>query len=339
MPKLDSYIEFLHSAWMANAAILAALMILNCTGCWEEIRYESSQSRTQRSSEVRTTAPNNSNDLDTQARSQEGVDPLPSKDLPVETLSDTPLAVEIEPVELALEIGPAEKPQTEEVKVEAGLLADVESEREIEKEPLEWVDDSSVIRQPQHLAQIPGGAQDQNIPARNMMARNALATWRMASKWSFAAARLAKGQGPDRYAEELEQAQYAARLIQVELPDLPKDLPEKGREKALVAFLLTDAGPKLSRQLLEQFDKRHAALADLAIRTHVLLLIYTPKNPRIADILSEVQQAAQDSDLPEKVWIELVNLLESRAEFKKVKMAIYELHRQAFVVLGKSSSS
>ena len=259
------------------AKVCATLLTLAFSGCWQEIRYEPSQTPLPRPSTSRVAVVEEAN---------EEVLAVPALETP--TLTEEPLPREIVPVE-----------------------------------------------QPVELAEISPAAEQPKSPAPP---RSALATWRMASKWSYAAARLAKGQGPDRYGEDLERAHYAATLVKIELPDLPGDVPVEDREKAIIAFLTETAGPKMSRQLLNRYDAQHAALADLAIRTHVLLLTYTPKSPRLAEFLPALRRVAEDSNLPQSVCDQLITLLEERAEFKKVKAAIYQLHRQASVELGKATS-
>jgi len=166
---------------------------------------------------------------------------------------------------------------------------------------------------------------------------SALAAWRMASKWSFAVALCAKGLDVDRYGEYLKQAGHAANSLQIELPDLPQHIPAEEREKTLIDFLLEEASPDLSRQLLTRYDAQHAALAELAVKTHLLLLIYTPNSPQVEPLLSAVRRAAKDSSLPQGVWQDLVTRLSERAEFEHVKAAIYALHRQALDGLGGES--
>ena len=206
------------------------LLTLICSGCWEEIRYEPSQT-------------------------------------PLAQPSTPPSAVEeVDEEELAV-------PAVES----AALIEDT-----LPVEPY------FVAEQPVQPAESSLASQQPEGPA---LPQSALATWRMASKWSYAVALAAKGRSPDRYAEHLEPARYAAKLVEIDLAELPQDVSADQREKELLAFLTEDSGPKLSRQLLDRYDAQHAALANLAIQTHALLLTYTPRNPRVAEFLPAVRQA------------------------------------------------
>ncbi len=164
--------------------------------------------------------------------------------------------------------------------------------------------------------------------------RTALSTWQMSSKWSMAVALQAKGRDADNFGERLEQAHDAASLLKVSLPALPTHEEGADRLSANLVFLLEDGGPRLVGELNQRYDANHAALVELAIKTHVLLLNYTPASPRLAPVIIAIRQAAESSGLPESVWLELVELLESRADFPEVKAAIFQLHQRATEHLG-----
>jgi len=99
------------------------------------------------------------------------------------------------------------------------------------------------------------------------------------------------------------------------------------------------AGPRLASTLSKQHGAEHAALAELATKTHVLLLSYTPSSTRLEPVIASVRQAAQQSRLPETVWKELVELLAARAEFKPVKASIFQLHQRATAYLSGAAKN
>ncbi len=167
--------------------------------------------------------------------------------------------------------------------------------------------------------------------------RTALAAWRMGSDWSMAAALQAKGRDVESYGEWLEQAREGARLLGVELPELPTYDVDSDRLAGNLTFLLEEAGPRLAGELRELHGADHAALVELATKTHVLLLSYTPNSTRLDPVIAAIRHAAESSGLPESVWRELVDLLTARAEFKQVKAAVFQLHQRAVDFLGEVS--
>lgn len=172
-----------------------------------------------------------------------------------------------------------------------------------------------------------------------LLARTHLAAWQLCSKWSMAAALQAKGRDLDSYGDLLEAARDAAKLLNVTLPELPTHEVGVDRLAENLQFLLEAAGPRLADELNVRHGADHAALAELATKTHVLLLSYTPSSPKLEPVVDSIRQAARQSGLPADVWQELVDLLTARAEFKSVKAAIFKLHSKAFDYLNKQSVS
>ena len=164
-----------------------------------------------------------------------------------------------------------------------------------------------------------------------------LAAWEMSSRWSMAAARQAKGQGIDLYGTRLERARDDARLLGVELPELPLHEEDADRLERNLTFLLEEAGPQLAIQLGELHGADHAALVELATKTNVLLLNYSPNSPQMEPVIGAIRQAAESSGLPKEIWNELIDLLTARKDFKQVKAAIFQLHQQASAFLGGES--
>ncbi len=186
-----------------------------------------------------------------------------------------------------------------------------------------------------------GGSTEASLPAKSELDERltGLEVWQMASKWSMAAALQAKDSPAKTYSDRLEQAQHGAQALGILLPELPAFEEGTDRLPTSLTFLLEHAGPRLADALSEKHGEKHAALAELATKTHVLLLIYTPNSTRLEPVIQAIRNAAEASGLPEVVWRELVDLLEARSEFKQVKAAIYGLHRGAVDALGNEDEN
>jgi hypothetical protein len=78
----------------------------------------------------------------------------------------------------------------------------------------------------------------------------------------------------------------------------------------------------------ERFTPAEAALAELAIRSHLLLLVYSPQADIAAEHTAAIRAAAEKSGLPASLWQPLVTLLEDRAPFVAVRPEVFQLHRQ-----------
>jgi len=156
----------------------------------------------------------------------------------------------------------------------------------------------------------------------------------MGSQWSFAAALHAKGRGLETYGDRLEQAEYGAKLLEVELPVFPVGDFQGDRLAETTDFLLNKAGPQVTVGLSQRHGPRQAALAELAIKTHGLLLTYSPRKARLASMTENIRRVAEGSQLPEEIWRDLIDLLEDRAAFSAVKSAVFQLHKRALAHLS-----
>jgi hypothetical protein len=154
----------------------------------------------------------------------------------------------------------------------------------------------------------------------------------------MAAALQAKGRNSDSYSGQWKKALEDAEQLGIALPELPTHAEDADRLTENLNFLLEAAGPRLASLLSRQYGTREAALAELATKTHVLLLSYTPSSTRLEPVIASILQAARRSELPESVWQELVDLLTARADFQLVKAAIFRLHKRAAAYLSDAAT-
>jgi hypothetical protein len=285
------------------SAFAAALALMTSVGCWQEIRYDPSQDP-----------------------SEPPARPVVlSDETPTEQPAAAPSAEQLfadKPVE--------EKPDQEEPLWD-GMVSETASATSTEPAPpaeLDWPDESPEEESPEveqpEIAAVPTPADP----------RTALAAWRMASKWSLAVGVFGKGWPADRYVDMWQQAEFAAQLLQVPLPALPENVAINEQLSAATTLLLEESGPQLAEAVGVEHSATHRALCDLAIKTHALLLIYTPNGGEQKPLVAAIRQAAEDSPLPERMWKPVVDSLDAGADFQEAKRAIFELHNQAAKYLG-----
>ncbi len=274
-------------------------LCLSCLGCWQEVRYEPGEP-VAKPSTIPTGKPTGQMAKpEVEAPTQELLPPTGS-----ETFYEDPVP------KLTVE-------QSDVLPVPALEESAVVVEEELTEKKGEWIP-SPEARQPEK-------------------AGTGLAAWEMSSRWSMATALQAKGQDIDIYGARLERARDDARLLGIELPELPLHEEDADRLEGNLTFLLEEAGPQLAIRLGELHGADHAALVELATKTHVLLLNYSPNSPQLEPVIGAIRQAAESSGLPKEIWSELIDLLNARADFKQVKAAIFQLHQQASAFLGGES--
>lgn len=311
--------QFSHAPVLASLqAVLITLAICGLSGCWQEIRYEPSRVA--------------------QYESSQRVEPATEMTRP----QTAPLDREIEP-----EGTPAESQTMPELN---GTVNDsfkdigVEGTNDIPQTPTPA--EQEVVMQEDLVATQPSEPEGDTLdlpapsaepePTSLPSAQTRRAAWNLSSEWSMAAALLAKGRDRDSFGERIDRAADEAEFLGISLPALPSSDEPTDRVERALQFLLDDAGPEIAGSLKQQYGTDHAALAELATKTHVLLLSYSPKSTSLEPVIDSIRQAAENSDLPDNVWRGLIDLLTERADFKAVKSAIFQLHRDAAAQLAES---
>jgi hypothetical protein len=287
---------------------LAILALVLCPGCWQEVQYVPSEP-------AETTLISSTTSGD-----QPASESTPSK---------TPAPVEVTPTELfAPESTPAA--ESEPVRLEADFV-DLQPQTET---PAESVADSSA-----KLPESEGPAADAtseketetpehfNSPevATLRPSRTALAAWRMSSRWSLAAAVYAKGQPEESYRDLIDQASYAASLIDMELPRFPTTVTNE-LQTTVASYLLHEGSEQIADELRGEYPIEYAALAEFAIKSHALLLIYTPKSQQLEPVVESIHAAATNSGLPANYYEKLIVMLERRESFADVKAEVLAMH-------------
>jgi hypothetical protein len=128
-----------------------------------------------------------------------------------------------------------------------------------------------------------------------------------------------------RYQPILDEAVAAANKLEVELPPLPTSEQSGALEATVIEGLRGESAVALTSAMANRFGSAEAALADLAVRSHLLLLTYSPRSGDATLQAEALRRAAEGSGLPAQVWEPLVKLLEERAPFDAVKRAALEL--------------
>ncbi|MGI9458116.1 MAG: hypothetical protein ACR2NU_16250 [Aeoliella sp.] len=158
------------------------------------------------------------------------------------------------------------------------------------------------------------------------------AAWRLGSKWSLAVGIYGKGFGVNRYGNVLQQAADAARDLDVALPAIPEDADDV--LPTAIGLLLDSEGPHMARLVGAAHTSQHQTLCELAIRSHALLLSYSPTDSDVDSLLGAIRPLVEASSLPAHLWLPLVQTLEQRADYQDVKRAVLDLHEQASDYLG-----
>lgn len=342
-------------------SLVGILLTLGCLGCWEEIHYQPEHSST------KAPAPSEAAPPIASEQKAESAQPTPSSEElfetpagePEDTLLEGMAKSEIEslpineggetapqvedalpggPANPANAPGPADREEFQPVDEEISLWEKLYSN---ESAPEAGDDPVGSIQTVEPFIELPDSeeaAPPEAVPTeRDSPSRSRLAAWKLSSTWSLAAGLMARGHTGSRFESLLQDAGAAAEQLQIELPELSPRALHNRSPSEIVAFLLEEAGPDLAEQLKSRYGNQHAALAELAIKTNLLLLIYTPRSSRLDPLVETIHTAAENSGLSRDVWREILSLLDRRATYDQVKAAVFALHRAAEMELDPTT--
>jgi hypothetical protein len=291
------------SILLACRAGAAAGFIAASVGCWEEIKYEpgpdsvrSAQGADAPSGEVASG----------EAAGPEANTPAPTPASPA-TSPTTPPADEPPSSKLPLDL--TEPPPPSDPTLSDELAAELQEA-------------GSNAPAPSPLAP-PEEAPPEATAAQRLL------LWQAAGKWSLAAAMFAKQLPAERFESLRTEAVAAAEPLEIDLPPLPSATPEQSAEQAVIAALAGSPANEVVTAVSERYGAAAGSLTDLAIRSNLLLLTYSPRRSDVAEQAARFATAAEASGLPRDAWSPLAKLLDDGGEYVDVRAAVFKLHSDA----------
>lgn len=291
-------------------------------GCWEEIRYEPAPEVVQSSTAEQGVSPQET--VGNAGPEAAGVPAEPTIVEPA-TVAEAATDSVAEPTTPPLDAPPLELPQSPGPEEIAPATA----------EPAAPTAESAPTDGLFGDASTDSAAPAVEAPAATPAQRRLI--WQAAGKWSLAAAMFAKQLPAERFEPMQKEADASAAELGVALPSLPTPAAGQTPEQAVVATLNGEPTANLIATTAERFGAEAGALADLAIRTNLLLLTYSPRRDDVAAEAAQLRSIAESSGLPNDAWTPLAKLLEEGAEYVAVRTAIFDLHRRVETLLSEAS--
>jgi hypothetical protein len=165
------------------------------------------------------------------------------------------------------------------------------------------------------------------------------AAWRLGSRLSQAALANDRGMSSESVTKWFDEARSAARLLGTSIPDLPESTAaiDSGQVSQRVLDYLGIQYDRIARDLTKNNQPESAALFEIALKSNILILLYSPTNTSAAAVASAVKQAASLAKLPDKLWQPLVVLLNEKAPVDDVRAAVRKMHKDVDEFLANSA--
>jgi hypothetical protein len=290
-----------------NAAYRTALMMLvaACAGCWEEIEYTGPRT---------VSAPRRD-----AARPEEPEDKAPAKRPPTNVADVPPVAAPRNETTASTSL-----PETPAAPAPDAAPAKAEGDRyaaQAAAEPSTPTTATAVV------GQTPSAMNSRR------------AAWQLGSRLSLAALANDRRLAADKVPIWLEDARTASRHLGTTVADLPDPAAADDNSRVsrqVVNFLLVD-GQRIGRELSTRHGPEQSALFEIALKSNILLLLYSPGGTAGTSVAAAISQAAPQAKLPAEYWQPLVDALGDDAPHDDVRAAIRKMHLEVDKYLAQAA--
>jgi hypothetical protein len=190
---------------------------------------------------------------------------------------------------------------------------------------------------PQHVTPPPETITRAATPASPMNTKRA--AWLLGSRLSLAALANDRGIAAKNVPEWFADAQQAAKMLKTAIPELPQPAAPGETEpasKQVMNYLLVN-GQRIGHDLTKQYGATEASLFEVALKSNLLLLIYRPGTPTVDTVSAAIQESAARAKLPEKLWMPLIDAINSQAPPKEVQADVRKFHSDVDQYLAGSA--
>ena len=126
----------------------------------------------------------------------------------------------------------------------------------------------------------------------------------------------------------LDEAHSACKVLGTTVPELPEPAAVGDTSLAsrqVIDYLLAQ-GQRIGRELAKQYGPEQAALFEVALKSNILLLLYSPGSDATNSITAAITRAAPQAKLPDVLWSPLVDRMNKKASLEDVRTAVRQMH-------------
>lgn len=110
-----------------------------------------------------------------------------------------------------------------------------------------------------------------------------------------------------------------------------KPFPPKAKTSSatfadVIHYLIKGDGALLGAALARKYDKDHALLYEVSIKSNLLILLYTPGND--SGIGKVIESRCSELKLPKPLWSGVVEAINSKQKASDVKDLVFKMHKE-----------
>lgn len=162
------------------------------------------------------------------------------------------------------------------------------------------------------------------VPADVKSARAALTSWKLGIAWATGSWGHTMGTAStDEVIKLADRSSALAGAMGVKL-QAPPD-PSKKRSTDLptaVGWLAGKGSIPVAEQIGKNYDEQAAATFLLAVRSRLVLVMYSPKGPFNDELAKAIPETAERAKLPKELWMPLLSKINQNKPTEEIKTAI-----------------
>jgi hypothetical protein len=160
------------------------------------------------------------------------------------------------------------------------------------------------------------------------------AAWKIGDQLSLAGLLYAQGGEEENVKELLDSVKPLTDAMKIEVkPFPPRAETGVATYAAVIEYLIKGDGAEIGRKIGEQFGKNAGLLFEISVKSNLLILLYQPGDDQ--GIGNLIQSRCNEVGLPNNLWLDVVNAVNSKASKDAVKNAVFKMHDDVATYLNQ----
>jgi hypothetical protein len=152
--------------------------------------------------------------------------------------------------------------------------------------------------------------------------------WLLGDNLSLAALLYNQGAASDMTDRFLSKAKKIADIFGVEIKPFPAKAATSAEASAdIIHYLIAGDGADVGVALARKYDQEHGILFEVAVKSNLLILLYGPGDSLGKSIAQVIQSRLGSINLPDRLWSNVVTLVNKGASEDEVKEAVFKMHK------------
>jgi hypothetical protein len=165
------------------------------------------------------------------------------------------------------------------------------------------------------------------------------AVWTLGSRLSLAALAHDRHMAANSIPTWLDEAHSACKVLGTTVPELPE--PAAAGDTSLgsrqvIDYLLAQ-GQRIGGELAKRYGPEQAALFEVALKSNILLLLYSPGSDATNSIAAAISRAAPQAELPDVLWWPLIERISRKDSLEEIRTSVRQMHRDVDKYLAKDA--